>query len=75
MDDDRDDINNKVNIKKIELELEELTIRGKKYFIKRENASEKLEYYMIMNPQKNGIEVVVGKINKTEKGKIKKVKA
>ena len=73
-DDDRDDIN-KVNIKKIELELEELTIRGKKYFIKRENASEKTGILYDYESAKNGIEVVVGKLIKTEKGKIKKVKA
>ena len=67
-DDDRDDIN-KVNIKKIELELEELTIRGKKYFIKRENASEKTGILYDYESAKNGIEVVVGKLIKTEKVK------
>jgi hypothetical protein len=72
-DDDIDDIN-KVNIKKMELELEELTIRGKKYFIKRENASEKTGILYDYESAKNGIEVMVGKLIKTEKGKIKKIK-
>ena len=72
-DEQTDDIS-QLNIKKIELQLEEINIRGKRYLIKRDSELEKTGILYDYDAAKNGIQVIVGKLIKNKKGKLQKVK-
>ena len=72
-DEQTDDIS-QLNIKKIELQLEEINIRGKLYLIKRDSETSKTGVLYDYDAAKNGIQVIVGKLIINNKGKLQKVK-
>jgi hypothetical protein len=72
--DETDDKISMINIQNLEKELEEVNIRGKKYFIKKDNEIEKTGILYDYDAIKNGSQIIVGKLIKDKKGHIKKVK-
>ena len=68
-DEQTDDIS-QLNIKKIELQLEEINIRGKLYLIKRDSETSKTGVLYDYDAAKNGIQVIVGKLIINNKGKL-----